>query len=199
MPSSIDGKISSPLSSTSNRLPDVTGGPSKQAHRTKELGVVAGIKPLDVVLDLLFAAPKVGDDQHDDERDDDREWYGEQKHVGFRKRRAARERGGRDAGARKLEYACRSSDTLCSKGRTSYLLRCGNGSKSGSLKANARLSASRREFLLFRLKNQCAAPRAATNDSLVHNRAQVHAHASQQGDQLRAFVRIQSRQRFGGD
>ncbi len=43
--------------------------PEQQPHRACELGIVAGVKPLDLVLDLLLAASEIGDQQYDDERE----------------------------------------------------------------------------------------------------------------------------------
>ncbi|MDB5837296.1 MAG: hypothetical protein JWR14_7126 [Caballeronia sp.] len=106
------------------------------------------------------------------------------------------------------------SDTLCSKGRAFYLLHCIDGPKGVDLNPwiqirplqqlhdrALQISAERFTLRLFAVsvETRLRGPRPLQNRSLVHNRAEIHAHAPQQRDQLRALVRIEPCQRFSGN
>ena len=65
MAASMAGKIWSPLSSTSTRLPPTIGGPEQHAHRAPELRIGGGVEAPDSLPDSLLAMSEI---QSDDRR-----------------------------------------------------------------------------------------------------------------------------------
>ena len=72
MADSIDGKISSPFSSTSSRLPSRIGGPSSTPIAPGELGIAGVVQASERVLDLFFARLQVESNEPRGDRQTDR-------------------------------------------------------------------------------------------------------------------------------